>query len=81
MVKGVSRQAVLMKLPQDSPFEEAVFLVRSGTRPLGEKELLRQAQDAVGDLPGRARSLLTWLGAFCGGALFASLLFLIFFIR
>lgn len=81
MVKGVSRQAVLMKLPQDSPFEEAVFLVRSGTRPLEEKELLRQAQDAVGDLPRRARTLLTWAGAFCSGALIASVFFFILFIR
>ena len=81
MVKGVSRQAVLMKLPQDSPFEEAVFLVRSSNQPLDEKELLRQARDAVGDLPHRARGILTGLAAFCGGAVVASLLFLLFFAR
>ena len=79
MVKGVSRQAVLMKLPQDSPFEEAVFLVRGGVRPFDEKELLRQARDAVGDFPNRARSILTGVATFCGGMLAASLLFLLFF--
>jgi len=64
-IKGVSRQAVVMKMPADSPFEEAIFLVRAGAKPIREQDLLRQARSAVGEIPS-APLWHKWAAFVCG---------------
>ncbi len=46
MVKGVSRQVVVVK-PQNTLFEEAIFILKEGVERVDEGELLREAVTAA----------------------------------
>ena len=50
MVKGNTRQVVVVKAPADKPFEQAIFLLREDALEksgIGERELLDQARRAA----------------------------------
>lgn len=76
MVKGVSRQVVLVR-PNDSDlFEQAIFLVRGDKLAQGEitdEMLLRQAENAArrsyADAQGDSSPLGLFLGAILGGGM------------
>ena len=81
MVKGVTRQVVMVRSPDAELFEQAIFIVRSGAvgkDGVTEDDLLQQARSAAGQyvrsrVPGArltARRLLRDLAfAVMGGAL------------
>ena len=77
MVKGMTRQVVVVKSPDQKLFDQAIFLVRPDVQPEGvsDAELLRQAREAAGAnaaeerLSGRRRWRSTVFGALAGGAL------------
>ena len=77
MVKGMTRQAVVVRSPDQKLFEQAIFLVRSDAQVEGvsDTELLRQAREAANvcaaEEPGtgKGRRLSAVLGALSGGAL------------
>lgn len=81
MVKGVTRQVVMVRSPDAELFEQAIFIVRSdavGKDGVTEDDLLQQARSAAGQyvrsrVPGArltARRLLRDLAfAVMGGAL------------
>lgn len=51
MVKGVTRQVVMVRAPEGELFEQAIFLVRSdalGKDGVTDEEILRQAKRAAG---------------------------------
>ena len=77
MVKGISKQVILVKPGDDALFEQAIFIVRDGVREISEKELLLQAREAANDnfrQTGRWRAA----AAFCGGSGFVGLLWILF---
>ena len=47
MVKGVSRQVILVKSPDPEIFEQAIFIVRADAKGVTEEELLKQARQAA----------------------------------
>ena len=77
MVKGMTRQVVVVRSPDQKLFEQAIFLVRSDaqTEGVSDTELLRQAKEAAGvcvmDEPetGKRRRLSALFGALTGGGL------------
>ena len=44
MVKGVSRQIIMVDSPERSMFEKAIFIIKDGQCGASCEELLRQAQ-------------------------------------
>lgn len=76
MVKGISRQVVVVKSPDTSLFEQAIFLIRDGALPksgVTEEDILRAANRAAADClrPRSTRRLAPfWQRALCalGGA-------------
>ena len=44
MVKGVSRQIIMVDSPDPSMFEKAIFIIRDGKDGAGYAELMKQAQ-------------------------------------
>lgn len=74
MVKGISRQVIVVKSPDPELFEQAIFILRAdalGREGVSDRTILRQARLAAGSyLPetgkGRKRSLI-W-GAAAGAA-------------
>jgi len=73
MVKGVTRQVVVVKAPDPALFDEAIFLVRSeavGKDGVTDEELLRQARLAAGRyvtgrVRGARRGRLSWGQLLC----------------
>ena len=79
MVKGISRQVILVKTPNPELFEQAIFILKEGTRPVTDEELLQEAKKAIREgRPERKRHLYlygaVWAG---GGAAIMGLLWLI----
>lgn len=49
MVKGITRQVVVVRSPDPELFEQAIFIVRGdGTRAITEQDVLEQARRAAG---------------------------------
>ena len=64
MVKGISRQVILVRSPDPELFEQAIFILRDSAVREGvtEEMLLKQAKQAIGK--GRRHSLgFLWAAA------------------
>lgn len=80
MVKGITKQVVVLRAPEPGLFEQAIFIVRSSADGITQEELLRQARAAVGHCAAgghlgapRRRELLARLVCLLIGALVVSL--------
>lgn len=49
MVKGVSKQVIVVRQPEAKLFEQAIFLLRDDAAAVTDEELLRQANEAADD--------------------------------
>ncbi len=60
MVKGITRQIVLVKPQQPALFEQAIFLLRDDVLRAGvsEEDILREARQAA--MHGSAETMLGW---------------------
>ena len=47
MVKGISRQVIVVRQPEAKLFEQAIFLLRDDAAAVTDDELLRQANEAA----------------------------------
>lgn len=80
MVKGISRQVIVVPSPDPQLFEQAIFILKDGARDgVSDDAILREARRAIrgGDSPmvrKRRPSGPVWA---CGGALVTGLLWLL----
>ena len=44
MVKGTSRQVIVVHAPEEKLFDQAIFLLREGTAEVSDEALLREAK-------------------------------------
>ncbi len=81
MVKGVSRQVIVVHSPGEELFDQAIFILKDEAVSKGvtDEMLLRQAQEAIrGGKQGKKRKL--WLYGpvwACGGAAITALVWLV----
>ena len=47
MVKGISRQVIVVRPPDEKLFEQAIFILKDPEERVSGEELLRQAQQAA----------------------------------
>jgi hypothetical protein len=47
MVKGISRQVVVVRSPQPKLFEQAIFILREDIKAVSDEQLLKEAKLAV----------------------------------
>ena len=47
MVKGISRQIILVHSPDKKLFEQAIFILRDDAKEVTEEELLKEAERAI----------------------------------
>ena len=47
MVKGISRQVILVHSPDKKLFEQAIFILRDDAREVTEEQLLKEAERAI----------------------------------
>lgn len=81
MVKGISRQVILVHSPDRKLFEEAIFILREDAvgEGISDEALLREAERAVQEHSPRPRGTLYLYGAFwaCIGAAATGLVWLL----
>lgn len=77
MVKGISRQVILVRPPEPKLFEQAIFILRDDAAPEGitDEMLLREAKVAVASQRNRFLGMEPlWA---CGGALCTGIIWLL----
>lgn len=81
MVKGISRQVIVVEAPEPKLFDQAIFILKDevvGKQGVTEDMLLKEATRMINRAPDRKRSLFQY-GLFwaCSGAVVSSLVWLI----
>lgn len=79
MVKGISRQVIVLQSPGDELFEQAIFILNDKAMGKGvtEEALLRQARQAIRSAPLKRRLWLYGPVWACGGAVVTGLVWLL----
>ncbi len=78
MVKGISRQVIVVKSPDPKLFEQAIFILKEDAQPVSDEALLKEADRVIrGPLSGRKRKMLRGPVWACSGAVATGLLWLI----
>ena len=82
MVKGTSRQVILVQGPEEKIFEQAIFILKDEAVAQGvtEELLLKEAKAVLrgGELPGRGKQLYLYGAVWAaGGALVTGLVWLL----
>ena len=78
MVKGITRQVIVVHSPSEDIFDQAIFILKDNAVGEGvtEETLMKEAKRCIrGDGEGKLfQSGLVWA---CGGAVFTALLWLV----
>ena len=79
MVKGISRQVIVVDTPEPKLFEQAIFIIRDGQKEVTDEALLKEAKRLVSThyLSKRNANILAsafWTGC---GALMTGIVWLI----
>ena len=80
MVKGVSKQVILVHGPGEEIFEQAIFVLKDGVVETGvtDEMLLKQAKQAIRSGAGGKRKLWRYGPVWaCGGAMITGLVWLL----
>lgn len=82
MVKGISRQVIVVHAPDPKLFEQAIFILREDAvgKGITNEVLLRQAQEAIrgAERPGKKRHFILYGAVWAvGGSLVTGLLWLL----
>ena len=77
MVKGITRQVIVVQSPDRNIFEQAIFIVKENAADVTDEMLLKEAKKAIRQpLPQEKASHIGPLWA-CGGALLTGLIWLL----
>ena len=77
MVKGVSKQVILVKPREEALFEQAIFIVKDGAKEVTDRQLLQQAREAAEGENTVKNRFLSLTAAFLGGSGTVGLIWLI----
>ena len=77
MVKGITRQVIVVQSPDRKIFEQAIFIVKENAADVTDEMLLKEAKKAIRQpLNQRKANYIGPLWA-CGGALLTGLIWLL----
>lgn len=74
MVKGISRQVILVQSPDTQLFEQAIFILKENAERVSDEELLKEAKRII-NTPKRKKTFSGPLWA-CAGALVTGVIWL-----
>ena len=79
MVKGISRQVILVQSPDKKLFEQAIFILREDAADVTDDMLLQEARKAVRSATGEKKRFLWLYGPVwaCGGGIVTGLVWLL----
>ncbi len=71
MVKGISRQVIVVRSPEPKLFEQAIFILKEDAvgKGISDEELLKEAKQAAGMKEKQGRGALLGPLWACGGAM------------
>lgn len=75
MVKGISRQVILVHSPETQLFEQAIFILKDNQKGITDEMLLKEAKQIISS-SGKRKSLNGPIWA-CAGALLTGVIWLI----
>ncbi len=84
MVKGITKQVVLVRPQEKRLFEQAIFILRDDQAAgVSEQALLQEATQAAMNVPagGRRRALWLLLGALCASGVWTAILLVAQFVK
>ena len=68
MVKGISRQVILVHSPEPKLFEQAIFILKDGAEGVTDEVLLKEAQRAIHEgRPEKKRHFYLYGAVWAGG--------------
>ena len=79
MVKGVSRQVIVVNSKEQEFFEQAIFILKDGQTAITDEQLLKEAKKLVG-VNGKSKRRKLWLYGpvwATGGAILTGIVWLI----
>lgn len=77
MVKGITRQVIVVQSPDKKLFEQAIFIVKENAADVTDEMLLKEAQRAIRQ-PRNDRKLRYYGPVWaCGGAMVTGLMWLL----
>lgn len=74
MVKGISRQVILVESPETRLFEQAIFILKDNTEGITDEMLLKEARKLINS-PRKPKRFYGPIWA-CGGAAFTAIVWL-----
>lgn len=79
MVKGVSRQVIVVHSPDKKLFEQAIFILKADAKGVSDEELMKEANRAIRSPKPQKKRMLRYYGPVwaCGGAMVTGLAWLI----
>ena len=73
MVKGISRQVILVHSPDTNLFEQAIFILKENAEAVTDEMLLREAKSLIGSSKRKRFRCALWA---CCGAVFTGTIWL-----
>ena len=80
MVKGISKQVIVVQSPDPKLFEQAIFILKEDARGVTDEELLKEANKVIrGPLGEKKKRKIYYYGPVwaCGGAVLTGLFWLV----
>lgn len=80
MVKGISRQVIVVHSPDPKLFEQAIFILKEDAKGVTEEELMKEPRRAIhgSGREGKKRKLYLYGPVWaCGGAVLTGIVWLI----
>lgn len=77
MVKGISRQVIVLQSPETKMFEQAIFILKDGTPAVTDEQLIKEANRLVSSAAPHSGGRITGPVWACGGAVLTGLIWLL----
>lgn len=78
MVKGISKQVIVLQAPETRMFEQAIFILKDGATAVSDKDLYDEARRIFkAAAPDKRRIPLSGFAWASGGALFTGAIWLL----
>ena len=78
MVKGISRQVIVVQSPEPELFEQAIFILKDGQAGVTDEMLLKEAKHLINKAGGRKRKNYLYGPVWaCGGAMATGFIWLL----
>lgn len=77
MVKGISRQVIVLQSPETKMFEQAIFILKDGTPAVTDEQLIKEANRVISSAALHGGSRIYGPAWACGGAVITGLVWLL----